>query len=157
VLRQRMEQPLPHGGGEAVEEVRDRGHGNGTLRIDNVDTDCYATAMSKPSFTLAEERAQFAGADRSPAASPDLKGSINLRIETQTRQLIDDAAALLGKTRTEFMIDCARALAIDTLLDRRHFALDEGQFQSFADALDNPPPPGPKLRALLRQEPAWKT
>jgi uncharacterized protein (DUF1778 family) len=152
-----MEQPLPQRLIGVVEEVRDSGHWNGTNRIDNVDTNCYPPAMSKSSFTLAEERAQFAGADRLPAASPDLKGSINLRIEGQTRQLIDDAAALLGKTRTEFMIDCARALAIDTLLDRRHFALDEGQFQSFADALDNPSPPGPKLRALLRREPAWKT
>lgn len=112
--------------------------------------------MSKSPTALAEERAKFAGAERSGVAPADLKGSINLRIETQTRQLIDDAAALLGKTRTEFMIDCARALAIDVLLDRRHFALDEGQFQTFVDALDNPPAPGPRLRALLQRKPAWK-
>ena len=45
--------------------------------------------------------------------------TINLRIEAQTRHLIDDAAAVLGKTRTEFMIDSARAQAIDVLLDQR--------------------------------------
>ena len=124
--------------------------------IDNVDTENYLAYMSKPSATLAEERAKFAGAARSDTPSADLKLSINLRIETQTRQLIDDAAAVLGKTRTEFMIDCARAQAIDVLLDRRHFALDESQFQSFVDALDNPPAPGPRLRALLQRKPAWK-
>lgn len=56
----------------------------------------------------------------------DPKGSINLRIEAQTRALIDEAAAVLGKTRTEFMIDSARALAIDVLLDQRLFVLDFG-------------------------------
>lgn len=85
----------------------------------------------------------------------DPKGSINLRIEFQTRQLIDDAAAVLGKTRTEFMIDSARALAIDTLLDQRLFVLDAERHEAFVHALDNPPAPGPKLRALLRRTPAW--
>jgi len=86
-------------------------------------------------------------------ASP--KGSINLRIETQTRQLIDDAAAVLGKSRTEFMIDSARALAIDVLLDQRLFVLDSARYDSFLRALDNPPAAGPRLRALLRRTPAW--
>ena len=85
----------------------------------------------------------------------ETKGSINLRIETHTRQLIDDAAAVLGKTRTEFMIDSARALAIDVLLDQRLFELDSSRYASFLHALDNPPPPGPRLRALLRRVPAW--
>lgn len=85
----------------------------------------------------------------------ETKGSINLRIEAKTRQLIDDAAAVLGKTRTEFMIDGARALAIDVLLDQRLFVLDDARYDAFVDALDNPPAPGPKLRALLRRTPSW--
>lgn len=89
-----------------------------------------------------------------PAAS-DPKGSINLRIEFQTRRLIDDAAAVLGKTRTEFMIESARALAIDTLLDQRLFQLDSGQHSAFMAALDSPPAPGEKLKALMRRVPAW--
>lgn len=90
-----------------------------------------------------------------PSAS-DAKGSINLRIETQTRQLIDDAAAVLGKTRTEFMIDSARNVAIDVLLDQRLFQLDPQHYDAFMQALDNPPAPGPKLRALLSRAPAWE-
>lgn len=89
--------------------------------------------------------------------SPEAKGSINLRIESHTRQLIDDAAAILGKTRTEFMIDSARSLAIDVLLDQRLFVLDSDRYDAFIHALDNPPVPGPKLRALLRRVPAWET
>ena len=91
---------------------------------------------------------------RSSAA--DTKGSINLRIETLTRQLIDDAAAILGKTRTEFMIESARRQAIDVLLDQRLFVLDADHYDAFIYALDNPPAPGPKLRSLLRRVPAWR-
>ena len=100
-----------------------------------------------------DSSARFALADRSPDS--EAKGSINLRIEKQTRKLIDDAAAVLGKTRTEFMIDSARSLAIDVLLDQRLFALDSERYDAFVHALDNPPAPGPKLRALLRRVPAW--
>jgi uncharacterized protein (DUF1778 family) len=90
------------------------------------------------------------------AAASNTKGSINLRIETNTRQLIDDAAAILGKTRTEFMIESARREAIDVLLDQRLFVLDSGRYDAFMQALDNPPAPGRKLRSLLRRVPAWQ-
>jgi uncharacterized protein (DUF1778 family) len=86
----------------------------------------------------------------------DTKGSINLRIEAHTRQLIDDAAAILGKTRTEFMIESSRRQAIDVLLDQRLFVLDADRYDAFMSALDNPPAPGPKLRSLLRRIPAWQ-
>ena len=90
------------------------------------------------------------------AVSPDTKGSINLRIEGSTRRLIDDAAALLGKTRTEFMVESARRQAEDVLLDQRLFALDPDRYDAFVAALDNPPEPGPKLRALLARKPVWQ-
>jgi uncharacterized protein (DUF1778 family) len=86
----------------------------------------------------------------------DSKGSINLRIEAGTRRLIDDAAAVLGKTRTEFMVESARRQAVDVLLDQRLFALDAARYDAFMQVLDNPPPPGPRLRALLRRMPAWQ-
>lgn len=123
--------------------------------VDIVYTPSYPIPMAK----VREERARFSGAgmvaERPDASQP--KGSINLRIEAQTRGLIDEAAALLGKTRTEFMVESARSQAIDVLLDQRLFALDGASFDGFVDALDNPPAPGPKLRALLRRKPAWET
>ena len=85
----------------------------------------------------------------------DAKGAINLRIEPGVRRLIDAAAAVLGKTRTEFMIESARRQAIDVLLDQRLFALESERYDAFVRALDNAPAPGPKLRSLLRRTPAW--
>ena len=95
-----------------------------------------------------------AGAKRGSA--PETKGSINLRVETHTRRLIDEAAAILGKTRTEFMIESARRQAIDVLLEQRLFVLDSDRYDAFLGALDNPPAPGPKLRSLLRRAPSWR-
>jgi uncharacterized protein (DUF1778 family) len=109
---------------------------------------------SRPSSTNDPETADAAVAERGSAA--DTKGSINLRIEANTRRLIDDAAAILGKTRTEFMIESARQQAIDVLLDQRLFVLDAARYDAFLHALDNPPAPGPKLRSLLRRTPAWQ-
>jgi uncharacterized protein (DUF1778 family) len=120
--------------------------------IDNVyTTDYIAFMVIGPSHY---PDANVAVTDRSLVS--ETKGTINLRIETRTRQLIDDAAAVLGKTRTEFMIDSARAVAIDVLLDQRLFVLNSAPYDSFLHALDNPPPPGPKLRALFRRVPAWQ-
>jgi len=85
-----------------------------------------------------------------------VRGAINLRIDPQVRQLIDDAAAILGKTRTEFMVEAARRQAIDVLLDQRLFELDPDRFGAFIHALDNPPAPGSKLRQLLGRTPAWR-
>lgn len=112
--------------------------------------------MSKGRSSSSEKSgaATVAVAERSLAT--DTKGSINLRIEANTRQLIDNAAAILGKTRTEFMIESARRQAIDVLLDQRLFLLDSDYYSAFRHALDNPPAPGPKLRSLLRRVPAWQ-
>jgi len=107
------------------------------------------------SRTPSKSAAAHVAAERR-TAPVDPKGSINLRIEAKTRELIDEAASLLGKTRTEFMIDSARSQAIDVLLDQRLFTLDPERYDAFVQALDNPPAPGPKLKALLRRVPAWE-
>jgi uncharacterized protein (DUF1778 family) len=49
----------------------------------------------------------------------------------------------------------ARERAIDVLLDQRLFVLDSARHDALILALNNPPAPGPRLRALLRRAPAW--
>jgi uncharacterized protein (DUF1778 family) len=124
------------------------------FRIDTVDTRDHIAVMAKTRIAPSESPRSAAVAAR--ASVSDAKGSINLRIETGTRQLIDDAAAVLGKTRTEFMVESARRQAVDVLLDQRLFVLDPERHDAFMQALDNPPAPGPKLKALLRRTPAWQ-
>lgn len=80
---------------------------------------------------------------------------INIRAPKQTKELIESAASVVGKSRTEFILDSACKNAIDVLLDQRLFVLDPAQYKAFAEALDNPPPAGPKLKALMKRKPRW--
>ena len=81
--------------------------------------------------------------------------TINLRASSEQKALIDRAAARLGKSRTEFMLDSARAAAEDVLLDQRLFLLDEARFAAFAACLDAPVEPPESLRALLSTPSPW--
>ena len=114
-------------------------------------------ASSKRARAASGKRPSAAAAKAAKAVpARATKGSINLRVEASTRQLIDEAAAILGKTRTDFMVESARRQAVDVLLDQRLFTLEAAQYDVFLQALDNPPAPGPKLKALLRRVPAWQ-
>jgi uncharacterized protein (DUF1778 family) len=39
--------------------------------------------------------------------------------------------------------------------DTTRFVLDSAPYDAFVAMLDNPPLPGPKLRALSQRKPAW--
>lgn len=128
----------------------------GRNRIDSVDTRADNRRMRKlpsPDEKLEESPAV---AVAGPAVASEGKATISLRIDPNTRQLIDDAAMLLGKTRTEFMVEGARREAMDVLLDQRLLNLNAEHYDAFLSALDNPQTPGEKLRSLLRRKPAWK-
>ena len=81
--------------------------------------------------------------------------SINLRISQNQRDLIDRAATLQGKSRSEFMLDSAYQKAQDVLLDRCFFDVDQQRFQQFLDCLDAPVMPNQKLRQLLTVKAPW--
>jgi uncharacterized protein (DUF1778 family) len=81
---------------------------------------------------------------------------VNVRLARQTRELIDSAASAAGKSRSEFIIESARKSAVDVLLDQRFFALDPKRFKEFETALERPPAPNRKLKALLAKKAPWE-
>jgi uncharacterized protein (DUF1778 family) len=96
-------------------------------------------------------------ARRKDALTPSRRDAvINVRLARQTRELIDSAAAAAGKSRSEFIIESARRSAMDVLLDQRFFVLDPKQFAEFQAALDQPPAPNRKLKALLATKAPWE-
>ena len=66
---------------------------------------------------------------------------INLRALPEQRDLIDQAATLLGKNRSDFMLEAACERAQSVLLDQVFFKLDTDKFQQFIAVLDAPPVP----------------
>lgn len=87
---------------------------------------------------------------------PRADTTINMRVPAQTRDLIDSAAASVGKSRTEFVLESARQHAIDVLLNQRVFNLDAKASAAFVRALDNPPAANAALRALMAGKAPWE-
>lgn len=85
-----------------------------------------------------------------PTARRDVP--LNLRATEQQRQLIDRAAEVLGKSRSEFMIESAVRAAEDVMLDRTYFVLGADAFDEFLARLEQPPLPTEDLRRLMRGE-----
>lgn len=81
--------------------------------------------------------------------------TINLRASRRQKALIDRAAEVLGRSRSEFMLDSACREAESVLLDRRYFELSGEAFAKFASMLDNPPDENPRLRRLLQTQAPW--
>jgi uncharacterized protein (DUF1778 family) len=86
---------------------------------------------------------------------PKADATITMRLPEQTREIIDTAAAAMGKSRTEFVLDSARQTAIDVLLDQRVFHLDAAASEAFADALARPIKPNAALSDLMAAKSPW--
>ncbi|WP_295584877.1 DUF1778 domain-containing protein [uncultured Lamprocystis sp.] len=95
---------------------------------------------------------------KSQEASGQTRGiNINIRAQRNQRDLIDQAAEILGKTRSDFMLETACREAEDVLLDQRVFVLGAEKFATFQALLDAPPADNPRLRALLATTAPWET
>lgn len=82
--------------------------------------------------------------------------AINLRALPEQRDLIDHAADLLGKNRSDFMLEAACERARAVILDQVFFSLDDRKFRQFTAILDAPPAPNPGLERLLAVKAPWK-
>jgi uncharacterized protein (DUF1778 family) len=80
---------------------------------------------------------------------------INIRVSPADRNVIDRAAKLAGKTRSEFMLEAARRAAQETLLDTTLLLMDAADFDRFKALLDAPPEANPRLQELMRKPAPW--
>lgn len=83
--------------------------------------------------------------------------AINLRALPAQRDLIDRAASLLGKSRSDFMLEAACDRAQGVLLDQVLFRLDPDRFKQFTAMLDAPPAPNPGFERLIAVKAPWST
>ena len=81
---------------------------------------------------------------------------INLRAPRQQRSLIDRAAALVGKTRTEFMLEASRERAEQVLLDQTLLVATPAQHAKFLALMKTPLGKNTKLKRLLARRAPWE-
>src|SRR5437868_7536248 len=80
---------------------------------------------------------------------------VNLRVSPADQNVIDRAAKLAGKTRSEFMLEAARRAAQEALLDTTLLLVDASTFDRFRALLDAPPQANARLQALMRRQAPW--
>ncbi|WP_043204133.1 type II toxin-antitoxin system TacA family antitoxin [Paraburkholderia acidipaludis] len=83
--------------------------------------------------------------------------SINLRALPEQRDLIDHAADLLGKNRSDFMLEAACERAKAVVLDQVFFGLDADKFRQFTALLDEPQDSNQGLKRLMAVKATWDT
>ena len=86
---------------------------------------------------------------------PGKRESLNIRIKTEERGLIDRAAKARGKTRTDFILDAARLAAEEALLDQMLIVTSREAYAEFLTRLDQPPQPNARLRKTMQTPAPW--
>jgi uncharacterized protein (DUF1778 family) len=81
--------------------------------------------------------------------------TINIRAKARQRDLIDQAADRLGRSRSDFMLEASCRAAEDVLIDQTYFGLSEARYAEFQALLDSPPVVSARLRRTLTANVPW--
>ena len=74
---------------------------------------------------------------------------LELRLESERRQLLDRAAQSVGLSTSAFVLEHATLAAQQTLADRTVFVLSDEQWDAFVELLDRPVQPVEGLARFL--------
>jgi len=72
---------------------------------------------------------------------------VEARVTSEQKELLERAAALEGRSMTDFIITSAQEAAADTIARHELLQLSPQDQRAFVDALLNPPVPNEALRA----------
>ncbi len=76
---------------------------------------------------------------------------IEARLQSDQRRRIEHAAALKGTSISDFIVSSADEVARRTIQEHESWTLSGRDSEAFMNALLNPPPPSPRLRAAIRR------
>ena len=84
--------------------------------------------------------------------------NIHLRARAQDRELIDQAAELVGANRSQFMMASALKEAKNILLDQSTLYADAKTFQKVMDWMDTPATPAETdgMKRILKSKAPWQ-
>ena len=128
----------------------------GTARDDEYEG-ASATAKLRNDMDVTSCYARILGVNlMAVVANPKSKReTLNLRIKPEVRGLIDRAARLAGKNRTDFVLDAARQAAEAEVLDRVIMTVGSNAYVEVVARLDAPPQPNERLRRSLQTAAPW--
>jgi len=92
---------------------------------------------------------------RTPKSPTESSVPLNFRIKPSVRNLIDRAAELTGKNRTDFMIEASERRAEEVLLDQTMFTVSAEVYAEFLARLDAPVLPNEQLKRTMTAKAPW--
>ena len=81
---------------------------------------------------------------------------LSLRLPQADIAMIDRAASILGRSRTEFMRDAAVRAAEEVVMQQRLIRMDAASFADFMAALDAPAAPVPEMVVFMSRRAPWE-
>lgn len=91
-----------------------------------------------------------------PAARNRKDNPLSMRLPEADIAVIDRAASLRGRTRTEFVRDAAVRAAEEVIMDNTMIRMPPEGFDAFMAMLDQPATPVPELREILSRPAPWE-
>jgi uncharacterized protein (DUF1778 family) len=82
--------------------------------------------------------------------------TLNIRIKPEERNLIDRAARVRGKNRTDFILDAVRSAAEETLYNQTIILTSPDAYANFLAQLDMQPSPNARLRKTMQTPAPWE-
>lgn len=83
--------------------------------------------------------------------TPRQRERLEARLSPEQKMLLERAAALEGRSLTDFVVDSAQAAALETIQRYEVIALTARDSRMFAEALMHPPAPNERLRSAARR------
>jgi len=84
------------------------------------------------------------------------RNTLNLRIKPEERDLIDMAAKIQGKNRTDFILEAARKAAEEALLEQHIWRVSPETYAEFIALLDAPAQPNERLKKTMQTSAPWE-
>jgi uncharacterized protein (DUF1778 family) len=78
------------------------------------------------------------------------RGRVSARVPAQVQETLELAAAMVGATVNQFMVQTALREAERIIEQERVIRLSAHDAEMFIQALENPPPPNAKLKTALQ-------
>jgi uncharacterized protein (DUF1778 family) len=82
---------------------------------------------------------------------------LSMRLPEADIAIIDRAAGLRGRSRTDFVREAAVRAAEDVLMETMPIRMSAAGFDAFMAALSGPAKPVPEMVELFRRTPPWRT
>lgn len=82
--------------------------------------------------------------------------TLNIRIKPEERSLIDLAARMRGKNRTDFILDAVRSAAEEALFEQTIIMASPDAYAKFLARLGEQPHPNARLRETMQTLAPWE-